>query len=96
MKWVTKEEYQKALNKFNNEMYIAGKVGTYEDTHRIYEEYKEVLDSYEITNTCKKFIFILVIVTIAFIGYKFYTNTNSVEEVNSCSVTNSCNYKNQY
>ena len=96
MKWVTKEEYQQALNKFNNEMYIAGKVGTYEDTHRIYLEYKKVLDNYEITNACKKMLFILVVAAIAFLGYKFYTNTNGVEEVNSCSVSNSCNYKNQY
>lgn len=95
MRWVTKEEYQNALNKFNNDMYIALKVGTLEDTNRIYEEYKEVLDSYEMTNACKKMLVILVVALIGFIGYKYYTGTNGVEEVNSCSVTNSCDYKNQ-
>lgn len=95
MKWVTKEEYQNALNKFNNEMYIAGKVGTYQDTHRIYLEYKEVLDNYEMTNAFKKFLIIIVIAAISFIGYKFYTNTNGVEEVQSCSINNTCDYKNQ-
>ena len=95
MKWITKEGYQNALNKFNNKMYIAGKTGTLKDTHPIYEEYKEVLDNYKMTNTCKKFILILAVAAIAFIGYKFYTNTFGVEEVNSCSINNSCTYKNQ-
>lgn len=95
MKWVTKEEYKNALNKFNNDIYIAGKVGTLKDTHPIYEEYKEVLDNYKLTNACKKIIFIVVLVIISFIGYKYYTGTNGVEEVNSCSVNNSCTYKNQ-
>lgn len=96
MKWTTKEEYQNALNKFNNEMYIAGKVGTFEEIHAIYEEYKEVLDNYKLTNICKKMIFIIILSIVAFISYKYYTGTNGVEEVNSCGITNSCTYKNQY
>lgn len=95
MKWVTKEEYQNALNKFNNEMYIAGKVGTYKDTHRIYEEYMEALRNYNMTKACKKILFAIILAAIAFVGYKYYTGTNGVEEVNSCSVNNNCTYKNQ-
>lgn len=96
MKWVTKEEYQNALNKFNNEMYYAARFGTAEQRSKIYEEYKEASENYELTNACKKMLVIVVLVVISFIGYKYYTNTNGVEEVKSCSINNTCDYKNQY
>lgn len=95
MRWVTKEEYQRASNEYNNKMYYTGKFGTLEEQEILYREYMEAWENYKLTNACKKMLVIVVLALLSFIGYKFYTNTNGVEEVQSCSVTNTCNYKNQ-
>ena len=95
MKWVTKEEYKFALHKFNNETFYVGRFGTLEEQRAIYEEYMEVLRNYKLTKACKKLLFVAILAILSFIGYKFFTNTNGVEEVQSCSISNTCNYKNQ-
>ena len=35
MKWTTKEEYQQAMNEYNNKMYYAGRFGTLEEIEKI-------------------------------------------------------------
>ena len=95
MKWITKGEYQDALNKFNNAMYYTGKFGTLKEQEILYREYMEAWNNYKMTNAIKKIVFVIVLALISFIGYKFYTNSFGVEEVTSCAITNSCTYKNQ-
>lgn len=97
MKWTTREEYEEALQEFNNKMCHAKRIGTFEERRVIYNTYNEVWENYKLTQGLKKFITTSIIVLVLGIGaltYYLY-NKDRVQEVISCSITNSCTYKNQ-
>ena len=96
MKWTSRKDHEMALARYKNAMSYTGKFGTLEEQRVLYNEYNEVWENYKLTKGLKKIIFILLVVVSSFVGHKIYNHINGVEEVNSCSINNTCNYKNQY
>lgn len=96
MKWTTRKDHEIALSNYKNKMSYVGKFGSLEEQRVLYNEYMEVWENYKLTKGLKKIIFIMLVVILSFIGYSMYNHINGIEEVNSCSINNTCNYKNQY
>lgn len=96
MRWTTKKEQEKALAHYNNKMSWAGKFGTLEEQRNLRLEYTKVWNNYKATQRLKKIIFIAIILFLSWVGYNLTHNKFGVEEVESCGVTNSCTFKNQY